>query len=86
MHSLAQDVLEVDPDNGEAAAYLRSAEKRLGAIFEAADISRASQFRPGKYNGLKVTTHSVPLGLERRLGPRRTDQKRSFIGQSVGRI
>ena len=42
VHSLAQDVLEVDHDNGEAAAYLRSAERRLGAISEAADISEAS--------------------------------------------
>ena len=31
MHSLAQDVLEVDANNGERAAYLRPAERRLGA-------------------------------------------------------
>ncbi|MCH7843035.1 MAG: AAA family ATPase [Chloroflexi bacterium] len=42
MHGLAQDVLEVDPGNEEAAAYLRSAERHLAATSEGAGISPAS--------------------------------------------
>ena len=56
VHSLAQDVLEVDPENGEAAAYLRSAERRLGPAPQGADILRPSSdvnqptsFADGRY-------------------------------------
>ena len=56
MLSLAQDVLEVAPNNGEAAAYLRSAERRLSAASEYTDIPRASpapenpaSFADGRY-------------------------------------
>ena len=42
VQSLAQDVLEIDPDNGEVAAYLRTAERRLAATSEGAGVSPAS--------------------------------------------
>ena len=42
VHSLAQDVLEVDPGNGDATVYLRSAERRLAAALEIAGFSSAS--------------------------------------------
>jgi len=57
VHSLAQDVLEVDPDNGEAAAYLHSAERRLGVAPEATGIPRPAptpeqptSFANGRYD------------------------------------
>ena len=42
VRSLAQDVLEVDSGNREAAGYLRSAERRLGTANEGAGVSPAS--------------------------------------------